>query len=260
MYCEAAKVSHWHRESLRDLFFQFEKYGIGRFQQNALIPEFNKGLIGVSKESILEGLLILENEIIENTKKDLQKSLLWKLYDITAQIANSIGYLGAKSIISNPPGKNNIFEKPVFNSYCSACKLPNLDKVPTLSVKIEPQNDSTKCSFCKSTLEERALTFLGKNPKENKLINIDIRTVCQSTNTELTKVIFIAKNPTEVSDVIFITRWALENNLTLLFINERNEKSIASPPSSLQSIEKINKAEIFYDTLSGKNFILSLIS
>lgn len=266
-YCKNARVFHWHRESLSDLFFQFEKYGVGRFQQCAVVPDFDKGLIGITKQSIIESLEALEAKILINTSDTAQKEILWQLYDSVSKVSNSVGYLGAKSSISNALNETNIFAKPRFEKYCSLCEIPNLAYYPSFAKHGPTTLEEDTCGSCGAQLVDRLLHAIGRREDNNKdidrrrpdIVYVDSKEIFSLAKTDNADSIYVINNVSDVAEIIYGARWAVQRNAKLLLlatsINSRGE--VGKMPFHLAGV---GDHGCYRDDFSGKVLFFSYIS
>lgn len=262
-YAKNAVVFHWHRENLGDLFAQFEKYGVGRFQQSGIVPGFDKGLVGITKETLIERFEHLEQQILTTTDPSLHTSLLWSLYDLVTRVSNVYGYLGAKSRLSDSnkaKTKLGPFSAPSFPHFCSVCGAPNPDLSPTFAARVERLENTDTCATCGSNSIYRLIKNLAKANREDFCGDISIDNIAifnKNLNpAELEKSkIYTLLNPPALSDALFAVQWAYKtgSNLVMLSVLETNDELSVAKSSYINA--GFEKCGIFRDNYDNKNYI-----
>lgn len=268
-YCSEAYVSHWHRESIRDLFSQFEKYGIGRFQQSGVVPNFDKGLIGVTKDVILDRFEKLENEIISKTTGDDQKSLLWALYDTVCSVGNSIGYIGSKSLMATPESNKNIFSPPSFTYSCTICGAANLNKTPTFASNHPEDTKYSICCNCDASLESRLLYKLNEKAGTSQLLSseftfipfeMDLIKKISDTRESSKQILFI-RSPETLAKCIIAMKLACETNMPLMITYDviSSEKHLTLD-SEITRSNTFQKSGYFFDEYTRTMFFFNTMN
>lgn len=268
-YCSEAYVSHWHRESIRDLFSQFEKYGVGRFQQCGVVPNFDKGLIGVTKDVILERFEKLEKEIIAKTTGDDQKSLLWALYDTVCSVGNSIGYIGSKSLIATLENNKNIFSPPSFTYSCTICGAANLNKTPTFASGNPENTTYSICCSCDASLENRLLYKLNEKTETSHLksnefsfIPFNIDSIEHTDDfSQSQKQILTIRGPEALAQCLIAMRLACETKMPLLITyNVISSERHITLDSEMTRSNALHQSGYFFDEYTGAVFFFETIN
>jgi glycosyltransferase involved in cell wall biosynthesis len=267
IYCQDAKVYHWHRESIKDLYAQFEKYGIGRYQQGATISSFDKGLVGVSKDVFLSLFEKAERDIAARTAGETQKALLWGLYDIVARFGNAVGFLGAKSLALNKPGDKNIFASPTYLYRCSACGKPNLDRVPTLAASATEKEAGWDCMHCNSSLAARLMNSLYTNRRTQatgappwRFLKFDAFSNLPRVGHDKNTTVLWLSNPESFGTVLTASRLAAAEKTTLLttYTYPASEDSVCWTPNT-ERFSGLGSVGFYHDRYSNSAVVFEIV-
>lgn len=261
-YAKDAVVFHWHREDIGDLFAQFEKYGVGRFQQSGVVPGFDKGLVGVTKGAVIERLQILEQEILASEDFSAKDKLLWALYDVVARVGNVYGYLGAKSQLTDhrvSEAKPDPFAAPVFLYSCAICGAPNPDLTPTFAPRVEKSTGLHNCHRCGSTYVERLCIALSKTGIGARISNLEVSNVVLfeldlvSSVADLNK-LYVLLDPTSIAELLLATRWASEKGVYMVIISSASLDGEFSYVKPSYMNAALDQSGIFHDSYTGSDY------
>lgn len=262
-YAKDAVVFHWHREDIGDLFAQFEKYGVGRFQQSGMVPGFDKGLVGITKGTLVERLQSLEQEILSSTDSSAKDKLLWALYDVVARVGNVYGYLSAKSQLTDrrhPTVKSDPFAAPNFLYACSVCGVPNPDLSPTFAPRVDTSENSHLCSSCGATeitrlsanLQSAGIGRFSKNTEsvETTYFRPESTTPGIIDRTKL----YVLSNPSNFAEALLAVRSAYDIGFDLLVVVTAETHAALSQVRPVYLNAALNNSGIFQDKYTGVTY------